>query len=197
MDSKVLVICATADVGAHSSSDTWPANFENVITISASNAYGLPMPWSHRDVHAMLNGDQIKTHGPGYMRLDENACESGSSVATAIASGLASLCLFLARMANEDGKGERFKDRRVMLALFRKMQANDSDLVIEPSSFFDDSFKPLVGFQRGHLAPPGGLDKFLWAGFEDLESDDPRRRDVILVRKRSLSVRRETARARH
>jgi len=190
---KVLVICATADVGAHSSADTWPANFENVIAISASNAYGLPMPWSHRDVHAMLDGDRIRACGPNYMRLDKDASASGSSVATALASGLASLCLFLARMANEDGMGEKFKDRLVMLALIWSMQANELDRVIELSGFFDSTFKPATDYQRGHLEPPKGLQRFLWKNFEDLYSDDRRRQASIGVRRRSVSARRGTS----
>ncbi|KIX01497.1 uncharacterized protein Z518_09223 [Rhinocladiella mackenziei CBS 650.93] len=175
-NNNILVICATADIGAHISDDTWPANCHNVIAISASNAFGLPMPWSHRNVHAMLDGDQIKTRGPSYMGLDENAYESGSSVATALASGLASLCLFLARMANEDGKGERFKDQRVMKVVFRTMQENDTDKVVELSKFFDNSFRPPVGFQRGHQPPPDGLTKLHWSKFEDLGSKATTRR---------------------
>lgn len=185
---KVLVICATADVGAHSSADTWPANFENVIAISASNAYGLPMPWSHRDVHAMLDGDQIRACGPNYMRLDKDARASGSSVATALASGIASLCLFLARMANEDGMGEKFKDRLVMLALIRSMQANDLDRVMELSKIFDSTFKPATGYQRGHLEPPRGLQRFLWKNFEDLYSTDDGRKALVKVRRRAQSL---------
>ncbi|RVX65857.1 hypothetical protein B0A52_10270 [Exophiala mesophila] len=181
----VLVICATADVGAHDSGGTWPANFANVISISASNEYGLPMPWSFRDVDAMLIGDQIKTSGPGYMRLGEDARESGSSIATAIAAGLASLCLFLARMANEDNKGERFKDRHVMLALFRMMQVNDADKVIEPSRVFNREFKPPVGYQGGRKPPPVGLDIFRWRHWQNVDFVD--RRGSIAVSRRALS----------
>lgn len=181
----VLVICATADVGAHDSGETWPANFANVISISASNEYGLPMPWSVRDVDAMLIGDQIKTSGPGYMSLGEDARESGSSIATAIAAGLASLCLFLARMANDDNKGERFKDRHVMLALFRMMQVNDADKVIEPSRVFNRGFKPPVGYQGGRKPPPMGLDVFRWRHWQNLNSAD--RIGPITVSRRALS----------
>lgn len=184
----MLVICATADVGAQASVDIWPANCSNVVTISAANAYGLPMPWSSRDVHAMLHGDQVIAGGPNYMRLPKDARASGSSVATALASGLASLCLFLARMANEDGTGEQFKKRLVMLAIFRSMQADDLDRVIELSDFFDETFRPRVGFQRGQLDPPDGLYKFLFQNFEAVLSDDLVKKKTVAVRRRSLSI---------
>jgi hypothetical protein len=151
------------------------------------------MLWSHRDVHTMLNSDRIRACGPNYMRLDKDASASGSSVATALASGLASLCLSLARMANEDGIGEKFKDRLVMLALIRSMQANDLDRVIELSGFFDSTFKPATGYQRGHLEPPRGLQRFLCKNFEDLYSTDHRKKALVGVRRRSVSAERGTS----
>lgn len=183
----MLVVCATADVGAHSAGDLWPANLQNVIAVSASNALGLPMPWSHLDVHAMLEGDKVRTRGPRYMRLDENAHESGSSVSTALAAGVASLCLFLARMANENEDAEKFKRRKVMLAVFRRMQVSDNDKVMELSRLFGSEFKCSHAFQMGRSEPPKGLEKFLWRDYQDLYHRDPVLRNRIGFTRRANS----------
>jgi hypothetical protein len=157
-----LIFCSTADTGSHSGPSIYPANYENVITVSAANPYGGPRLESCHDVHLMLGGEEVPAFGPQFMtRYNENP--SGSSVATALAAGLASLCLFLARMANQDGLGNKFKDRLHMLALFRCMQMNSRDRVLLPRRLFGKDFQCHPDFKNGKHAPPSGLEKFKWA----------------------------------
>jgi hypothetical protein len=176
-----LIFCSTADIGAQSSFDMWPVDYRDVIAVSASNIHGLPLPKSQHDVHVMLHGDQVVAHGPNYMRSYKDTRISGSSVATALAAGLASLCLFLARMANSDGQAELFKNRRAMLWLLRKMQVDDRVLV--PSKLFKD-FDVSDAFYNGHGGPPTGLDNFKYSLFEK-ESRSPEFKAYIPQRARS------------
>ena len=183
-DAKILVFCATADVGAHSNSEIWPADYAKVITVSASNAYGLPLPVSLLDVHVMLLGDRVEAHGPKYMREHKSSVISGSSVATALAAGLASLCLFLARMANMDEKGDSFKDRDAMLWLFRQMQ-EDGDRVIVPALLFGNDFKLSAPLSAAG-DPPLGLDNFKYSRYQDYLRDVTRP-DIRRVKRRDRS----------
>jgi hypothetical protein len=164
--ANVLIFCSTADFGAQSAGDVWPAHYENIIAVSASNSYGLPRVESDRDVHVMFHGDQIRADGPKYMMLPQDTRASGSSVSTALAAGLGSLCLFLARMANPDGRAEKFKRRTVMLAVCRKMQSSKTDRVIVPSKLFNaEVFEPDYRFQYGSVEPPRGLKQFRYNKF--------------------------------
>ena len=80
-------------------------------------------------------------HGPRYMRNHSESHISGSSVATALAAGIASLCLCLARIANVDGHADDFKSKEQMMGLFAKMQnPDDGSKIIVPSRIFGKSF---------------------------------------------------------
>jgi hypothetical protein len=161
VERDILIFCATPDTGSHSGPSIFPANYDNVITVSAADPYGGIRPESCHDVHLMLGGQQIRALGPHFMRQYDEL-QTGSSVATALAAGLASLCLFLARMANVDGTGDQFKCRLHMLGLFRCMQMNNRDRVLLPSLLFDQGFACDAAFRTGNTAPPAGLKRFLW-----------------------------------
>lgn len=89
----------------------------------------------------MIDGDDIMVHGPRYMRNHSESHISGSSVATALAAGIASLCLCLARIANVDGHAEDFKSKEQMMGLFAKMRhPSDGNKIIVPSRFFGKGF---------------------------------------------------------
>lgn len=96
----------------------------------------------------MMDGDDVMVHGPRYMRNHSESHISGSSVATALAAGIASLCLCLARIANVDGHAEDFKSKEQMMGLFAKMRhPGDASKVVIPSRIFGKSF----GFGSGAL----------------------------------------------
>jgi Subtilase family len=162
-DYKILVYCSTADIGSQSHGDVYPANYDRLVTaVSASNRFGWARVESCHDVHVMLGGEEVTAQGPKYMQ-QSNRRVSGSSVATALAAGLASLCLFLARMANDRDVWDEFKDRDAMLHIFRKMQESDNNRVITPAKLFGDGFEVKDDFYRGTYEPPSGLQKLKWA----------------------------------
>ncbi|KIW96352.1 uncharacterized protein Z519_03421 [Cladophialophora bantiana CBS 173.52] len=116
VQQNILIFSSTADVGAESGHNFWPVNPSNMIAVSASDELGHPLLRSDHDVHAAFEGEKIQVEGPKYINKKSELAlpsyASGSSVSTALAAGLGSLCLFLARMANEsDRQAERFCGR--------------------------------------------------------------------------------------
>ncbi|EXJ72992.1 uncharacterized protein A1O5_04141 [Cladophialophora psammophila CBS 110553] len=116
----------------------------------------------------MFEGEKIQVEGPKYIKKKSELAlpsyASGSSVSTALAAGLGSLCLFLARMANEsDRQAERFCERSTMLAVFREMQVSPKDKVIAPSQLFANFGRIFYGTDPR----PVGLDKFEFSYFEE------------------------------
>lgn len=172
--ATALIFCSTADFGAQAGGNIWPAHYNNIIAVSASNSYGLPRAESDRDVHIMYYGDRVRAEGPRYMNLGPDRWATGSSVSTALAAGLGSLWLALARMANSDNAvSDKRQDRLIMLAVFRKMQVSDQEPVIFPALVFGDkeAFAVPFGFEGGNIDPPTVLDKFGHHNFESVLKD--------------------------
>jgi hypothetical protein len=168
VDRNILVFCSTADVGPQSGQNAWPVNLRNVIAVSASDRLGHPRLESDHDVHVMFEGDNVPAEGPKYLHKDKKLgsltnSASGSSVSTALAAGLGSLCLFLARMANDSATdAELFHQRIAMLVVFRAMQGSESDKVIMTSHLF----KGFGRVQYGSDDPPEGVRQFRYARFQ-------------------------------
>jgi hypothetical protein len=95
----IVILCSTADQG-NNSSQVWPAGYESAtIAIAACNSYGNLAPWSSGvAAKYFFQGMDVATERIPYMKSEEHI--SGSSVATAIAAGVASLILACYRMAN-------------------------------------------------------------------------------------------------
>ncbi|KUI59785.1 Major intracellular serine protease [Cytospora mali] len=87
---KALVFCSTADEGAYSGA-VWPAEYQEVLRVSATDKYGhlTPRATGLQDVDIQIPGENIEADGPTYMSIKEKTV-SGSSVATALAAGVAS-----------------------------------------------------------------------------------------------------------
>jgi Subtilase family len=178
---KCLIFCATADEGAHVASKIYPADCPDVIKVSASDSLYLPLPQSQRQVDVMIDGDEIMAHGPKYMRAMAEGRISGSSVATALAAGLASLCMVLGRMASAPEGGDRFKQAKVMMGLWEKMREgeNDHKKVIVPSLLFEAGWGPWTQGQEGEgrdvsaLPPtlPKALKRFNYKHFAHLDPE--------------------------
>lgn len=104
---------------------------------------GHAQPASQREVDVMIDGDRLLAHGPSYMKNYAEGPVSGSSVATALTAGLASLSLLLARMANSPEVATEFKTRQKMLRLFEEMQAKNGSRrkkLLVPANLFKRGF---------------------------------------------------------
>lgn len=106
-EEGICMFCTSND-GGHFIKDTYPAfeNREHVLRVGAANADGTPFSWagSVDDLDYILPGVDVVKRKPGYCggQLKENInamdTNTGSSVATALAAGLAAMILSCAKM---------------------------------------------------------------------------------------------------
>ena len=134
-----LMFCSTADEGAFSGT-IYPVHYkEHVIRVSATDDWGWQTNQSKGDskVDLLVPGEKVQAVGPGYIGLTQDTV-SGSSVATALAAGLASLALLLLRTRNADDQrmGE-FYSRDGMMKVFNKMGASHG--VVKPGTLFSNT----------------------------------------------------------
>jgi hypothetical protein len=108
-----LVFCSTADEGIWSSGNVYPANYPGTVRVSATDKYGNLMPASAKDVDAInipVPGQHVPALGPSYMGEQiARGTVSGSSVATALAAGMASLALMMLRVFNNKNREQLHK----------------------------------------------------------------------------------------
>ncbi|RYP07033.1 hypothetical protein DL764_002792 [Monosporascus ibericus] len=102
-----LVFCSTADTGTWSG-PAFPADYNDTVRVSATDKYGNLMPASDKGSHAVnvpVPGEDIPAFGPSYMGEGiAVGTVSGSSVATALAAGIASLALMMLIVFNGKDK---------------------------------------------------------------------------------------------
>jgi len=97
-----LVFCSTADEGSWANR-VYPACYPGTVRVSATDKYGNLMPTSDKDaINIPVPGQDIPAFGPSYMGAGIAwGTVSGSSVATALAAGIASLALLLLQVFND------------------------------------------------------------------------------------------------
>ncbi|KAH6986619.1 hypothetical protein EDB80DRAFT_818189 [Ilyonectria destructans] len=78
----------------------YPAAYNSVINITATDQYSCITPVSANSVDILIPGQDIVTEGPSYIDKYITSSVSGSSVATATAAGIALLVLLLLRTFN-------------------------------------------------------------------------------------------------
>lgn len=136
---SIIVIGSTADEGKDGG-DIYPAGWPVVLTVSALDAAGRRRGVSQKTVDLLVLGEDVPANGPNYITAKSKENVSGSSVATALASGIASLLLVCTRLANMNPEHWMyFRQRKVLLSLFKLMHNNDNH--IKPSLLFRDGFK--------------------------------------------------------
>lgn len=158
-NSGILIFCSTADDRTEARTSIWPADCDQVIKVAASDPYGRALPDSERQVDVVVDGDRLTAHGPKYMKNHAEKVISGSSVATALAAGLASLCLCLIRMVNTPEQALELQDKTKILKLFDKMsEGKGADKILCPSKLFGSNFDILEENDQSPL--PAALHKF-------------------------------------
>jgi hypothetical protein len=140
----ILVFCSTADEGAYAGKVD-PADHKGTVSVAATDKYGHMRPASQAGVNILVPGEDIVAEGPSYMGKYTSGTVSGSSVATALASGIASLALLLLRTFNEVDQtalNEFFKKEGIM-RVFTKMNSEING--IQLSNLFPDDSSQLPG----------------------------------------------------
>jgi hypothetical protein len=109
-DAGIVILCATSDEG-NNVRECYPADwagtrYMNTISIAASDKYGKLLNWSKDGGYEYLfKGKDILAGAVPFVASQDHIC--GSSPATAIAAGLASLTLSCYHLANNaHGKSE-------------------------------------------------------------------------------------------
>jgi subtilisin family serine protease len=140
---NALVICSTADEGAWSG-EVYPADSESMIKVAATDKYGNLSPKSDKcAVNIAVPGENIPAFGPCYMGAELAASKiSGSSVATALAAGVASLALLLLQVFNEvDGAklraDGRFYTNKGMAQVLSRLNSSASMSTLFPTDSND------------------------------------------------------------
>ncbi|KAK0623855.1 peptidase S8/S53 domain-containing protein [Immersiella caudata] len=129
---NILMFCSTSDQGSSTKDDCYPGDFDGCIKIGGATTTGEPLAWVNTEkVQFLLPGNNVPfSNNEGKVV----SYESGSSVATAAASGLAGLLLFCGRLVDKDGKygayrvksndryvQETLKDTKNMMRILDKM----------------------------------------------------------------------------
>ncbi|KAI0593784.1 hypothetical protein F4775DRAFT_596851 [Biscogniauxia sp. FL1348] len=96
----IVLLCSTHDQGSNVSK-AWPADSAETITVTACDEYGaLPRPTNEDKYKHKLHGFNVAAGAIPFLESTDRV--SGSSVATAIATGLSSLILSCLRLANDN-----------------------------------------------------------------------------------------------
>jgi hypothetical protein len=120
LKKDILIFCATSD-DAEPIGEVYPADYEDTISVMAADRFGRRLAKVRREVDLLVLGENVAASGPSWIS-NKAECISGSSVATALASGIASVLLVYAMCASEDPNSwTKFKTKKHMLKLFQQM----------------------------------------------------------------------------
>jgi hypothetical protein len=100
----ILLFCSAADDGSFKATSHYPAAFapNKVFKIGAATASGKIYEWtssSPSELDYILPGHEVYEKHPKYGPVPKSETHSGSSIATALAAGLAALILHCVRLA--------------------------------------------------------------------------------------------------
>ncbi|KAG5769161.1 hypothetical protein H9Q72_003504 [Fusarium xylarioides] len=147
-EKGIVVFCSTADEGALSNAEP-VGEADHVLTVSATDRWGhlTSKAITSRKVDVLIEGENIVAPAPDYM-INQSNTVSGSSVATALAAGIASLALLMIRTfsAGEDWD-EEMKDE---LSAARRRE--------RIKSVFDRMAEPNTAIKLTKLFPIGSDD---------------------------------------
>lgn len=132
---EILMFCSTSDQGSSTRDQCYPGDFEGCIKIGGATDTGEALAWVNAEkVHFLLPGKNVPfTDNEGKII----SYESGSSVATAAASGLAGLLMFCSRLIKEDDR--YLEDQKNMRDAFKALASGDKFPRVQ--EFFDQRFK--------------------------------------------------------
>lgn len=131
---EILMFCSTSDQGNSTKDTCYPGDFEGCIKIGGATETGEALSWVNADkVEFLLPGKDLPFPNNEGKIISH---ESGSSVATAAASGLAGLLIFCGRLVDEN---RSFQDKMNMREAFRQLASQKQFPHVQ--DFFDNRFK--------------------------------------------------------
>ncbi|KFA55595.1 hypothetical protein S40293_09579 [Stachybotrys chartarum IBT 40293] len=166
-EHKILMLCAASDQGNSTRLFCYPASSNHCLRVGASTGTGERCDWVHEnECDILLPGENV----PLDLRIDTLPTEhSGSSVATAIASGLAGLILYLARYSHTEKEYKKLEltGLNEMHAMFRFLAS------YSPSNPKSPQVSQLSFLKDENLITPGSEEKtkekvrYFFKGYQD------------------------------
>ena len=134
--SKDIVIIGSKGDQGNNQESVYPADYDEVISISSLTNFGKQAESTELNASYFFQGENVRIPAePSYLEPQGHA--SGSSVATALAAGVAALILSCSRLANERELENRIDTVKYK---FRQMVAHDKKpgRYVQPWLFFMD-----------------------------------------------------------
>lgn len=132
-----VMFCATEDVG-NAGKEVFPAYLDQTIAISACNRAGKQAKYTDPHAPYWFQGYEIHADSLSY-GLPESEAPKGSSVANAIAGGVASLILSFRYQADPEGKSRKTR-KETIEKVFEDMTA-PNDKYVFPRRFFKSGYE--------------------------------------------------------
>lgn len=153
LDDGILVFCAAGDTGVSSETDyPWAYDQRRIFRIGAATAEGMVWGAAGNLQHLtfILPGHRVVARNPhreGALPQDFEE-RTGSSVATALASGLAALILNIVRMGaiqtEQDGKRGIVSSTAVRAAEFESIKDHDNMMAVLKSIGLDEGQQKFI-----------------------------------------------------
>jgi hypothetical protein len=158
-DKKILLFAAATDQGAASSMSSYPGCLPSVFCIGAATATGRRWEWVSDDkVNFLFPGEKvlIESHrgprGAAGAQQMQQIPPSGSSIATALAAGLAALILYCVEVVSHERR-KGLRDFKHMNRAFKALCKEGTDNYTKVWDVFggDLDDKELRGEWQGEL----------------------------------------------
>lgn len=117
----ILMFCSTGDMGKSASSVVYPACLSGVFAIGAAKPSGDECDQTETSCLFTFPGKDVKAEVPTYFEWEKNVLASGSSPATALASGLAALMLHCFEVIGNTQRREKIRNHLKMMQAFKHM----------------------------------------------------------------------------
>ncbi|KAK3684174.1 hypothetical protein B0T22DRAFT_469804 [Podospora appendiculata] len=148
---RALVFCAKSD--ELYADDVYPADYPTTISVAAATSRGRIGTEGSKAPDLLILGENMPAYGPEYslVKNEKESKISGSSVATALASGMASLMLMLAkRDVVLKESWQLLKNKKVILEVFERFKTDKSSAVtyVNPAMVFGEPEERLISEMR-------------------------------------------------
>ena len=146
----IVMVASRGDRGGNQE-QIWPADTDGVISISSLTNFGKQADSTELSAKYYFQGENVSIPAESTY-LESQKIASGSSVATALAAGVAALSLSCRRLVREKFPGGGNEDNeqidrvRTVKAVFDGMTGNDEDRYVKPWKVFQDrKMEPVDG----------------------------------------------------
>ena len=131
--NNIVMIGSRGDRGGNRDL-VYPADYDEVISISSYTNLGDKTGSTETSAQYFFQGENVSIPAePSYLESQKRA--SGSSVATALAAGIAALTLSCRRLGDNETKVDRIK---TVKSVFDRMTLPDQDKYVRPWKVFKD-----------------------------------------------------------